>query len=130
MDGKLTLFSWWDWVEPCSTMWCDWMMLVFQKYHFSLAECAVKWWRCFRFQLFIKHIYIVLALWDLDAMCKRSGKTYLYIPQILARPIDWQTGEQSLKQNMIIWHPPFWESNTLQFNSKQWTGDVYSGTLQ
>ena len=40
-------------------------------------------------------------------VCYEKWETDIYVPQILARLIDRQTAEQSLKQNIIIWHPAF-----------------------
>ena len=65
---------------------------------------------------FIKHIYIVLALWDLDAMChKKQENLFIYTMKCILS--DQCSREQFLKQNMIIWQEAVVVLKELIFNN-------------
>ena len=98
-----TLCYWWQ--HSLMKLNCE-MSKTYNKYTYSNHQTSsmvivVEWWRCFRFNLeyylltLLIYMYIVLALWDPDAMCDKSGKP-IYICS--ANEISWLR-DQSLKWN-------------------------------
>ena len=95
-------------------------------------DSRCRTWNTTLYYKLLKHIYMMLALWDPDDMCYETREpVFIYTAKMLDSSTGLSVGSllKSRRSDLIIWHPPFWEYITQRFTT-QFVGDVCSSALR